>query len=191
MPGLLIGVRHGMPLFYKKMMVAFNSLCFQAPMQCKLWDNRVQAIMNSVYSIRFLSQVPIAFFPLSLQCVWWSWSCWPSPYVFTFSTDLSSATSREPNTNWTVTVHRPLFGSWMFRWSPSQLPGTATDPPEITTAWALDVFIKITHPIANVPTGHKRQTQMWKRIQKARPRENTRRGEEQITNVWVLCFLFS
>lgn len=43
MPGLLIGVRQGMPLFYEKPTVAFNSLHFQAPMQCKSWDNRAQA----------------------------------------------------------------------------------------------------------------------------------------------------
>lgn len=86
------------------------ALSFQTPMQCKLWDNRVQPIAASVYSIYFFTRVPIASFPLPALCVAVLWSLWPSPCVFTFGSDLSSATSGEPNTNWTVTIHRlPCF----------------------------------------------------------------------------------
>lgn len=70
MPGFLIGVWQGMPLFREeKATAAVDSPSFQAPMQCKLWDNRVQAMANSVYSIQFFTQVPIAFFRLSVVCV--------------------------------------------------------------------------------------------------------------------------
>lgn len=61
--------------------------------------------IQSISSHKF----PLPFSLLSAVCVVVLWSRWPSPCVFTFSSDLSSATSGEPNTNWTVTIHRPLF----------------------------------------------------------------------------------
>lgn len=66
MPGLLIGMRHGMPLLGERQC---STLRLQTPMQCKLWDNRVQPIAASVYSIYFFTQVPIASYLLSAMCV--------------------------------------------------------------------------------------------------------------------------
>lgn len=195
MPGLLIGVRHGTPLFYEKPTVAFNSLHFQAPMQCKLWDNRVQAIAElCLFNSIPLTSSHCLFSPFSAVCVVVLWSCWPPPCVFTFGSDLSSATSGEPNTNWTVTVHRPRFGRGRSAGPPSQLPGCSADPwfqhslgtwlpiklpPQMYRQATID------EPKAKKASGG-RQTS---RKMESRPRENT--GREQIANVWVVCFVFS
>lgn len=195
MPGLLIGVRHGTPLFNEKPTVAFNSLRFQAPMQCKLWDNRVQAIAElCLFNSIPLTSSHCLFSPFSAVCVVVLWSCWPPPCVFTFGSDLSSATSGEPNTNWTVTVHRPRFGR-----------GRSAGPPLAATRL-------LCRPLISTEFGHLTSTktapQMYRQATKdkpkakkasggrqtsrkmeSRPRENT--GREQIANVWVVCFLFS
>lgn len=47
-------------------------------------------------------------FSLSLQCLVVLRSDWPQPCVFTFFSDLASVTSGERNTNWIVTIHRPV-----------------------------------------------------------------------------------
>lgn len=162
MPGLLIGVRHGTPLFYEKPTVAFNSLRFQAPMQCKLWDNRVQAIAElCLFNSIPLTSSHCLFSPFSAVCVVVLWSCWPPPCVFTFGSDLSSATSGEPNTNWTVTVHRPRFG----RGRSAGPPLAATRllcRPLISTQFGHLTSNKTAPP--NVPTGHNRQTKSEKSV---------------------------
>lgn len=157
MPGLLIGVRHGTPLFYEKPTVAFNSLRFQAPMQCKLWDNRVQAIAElCLFNSIPLTSSHCLFPPFPAVCVVVLWSCWPSPCVFTFGSDLSSATSGEPNTNWTVTVHRPLFGRGCSAGSPLAATRLLCRPL-IPDPRSLGTWLPIKLP-PNAPTGHKRQT---------------------------------
>lgn len=61
-----------------------HALDCQAPMQCKLWDNRVQPIADCLFSL-FLHTSSHCLFPPLCLCVWRPlWSCWPSPCVFTF-----------------------------------------------------------------------------------------------------------